>query len=256
MLDLIQDTIEKMLAFIKKTNKLYLGLGGLGFVIIVIVIVMMVGQTAQRQKAQRIQAEQEQQELAEQEEALKLSDEPLDADAIIEREKKLLGGEIPEELGVADSEPEEEPQEEKDGVMKASELRLIQDSALQEYLQKILPTGKVGPIVKTLKEMERRTMNPVSILRKHLIDAGDNIAMRKNAILGLYYIGNKDVIPLLKASARTDPDQGVRKLALFCVDFLAGGGEKEFFAEIARNDPSEEVKEKARGYFEVRNTDQ
>lgn len=143
MLDLIQDTIERILAFIKKTNKLYLGLGVLGVIIIVIVIVTMATQTAERRREQNIQQEKEQQELAQQEEALKLSDEPLDVDAIIEREKKLLGGEIPEELGVTVGKPgEEKVPGKKDESIKDSELRLIQDSALLGYLEKVLPLDR------------------------------------------------------------------------------------------------------------------
>ncbi|MBN2482981.1 MAG: HEAT repeat domain-containing protein [Candidatus Omnitrophica bacterium] len=254
MLDFIQDTVEKILKFIQKANKVYLGIGAAVAIILIIAIVVMITQGADRQKAQLARQQLEQQEIDQQMEALRMDDQPLSPEEIIEREKQLIGeDELPKDLGVA---PKETPQPEKPRTVNKSDLQLMSESGLFVHLYEVLPKGKPGPIVMTLKVMKDRDMDVVATLRKVIINSADDLAMRKNAILGLYYIGGKEVIPLLKASARTDPDEGARKLALFCVDFLSGATEKDFFAEIAQNDPAAEIRKEAQEYFEIRNRGQ
>lgn len=254
MLDFIQDTIEKIIKFIHKTKKIYLGIGAAVAVLLIVLIAVMIKQTVDRQKGQLAQEQLEQAELQKEMDALKLSDQPLSPEEIIEREKGIIGGEIPEDLGIG--EKKESPEKQKAPRVTKDDLKLMSEAGLLRYLPEVLPKGKPGPIVQVLKEMKKRNLDVVRILRKIIIDSPDDIALRKNAILGLYYIGGKEVIPLLKASAQTDHDETVRKLALFCVDFLAGGGEADFFAEIAQADPSQEIRAKAQEYFDIRNTGQ
>ncbi|MCM8824020.1 MAG: HEAT repeat domain-containing protein [Candidatus Omnitrophica bacterium] len=171
---------------------------------------------------------------------------------IIEREKKFTEGELPIPRTTLPIEKELTSPK----VITKEEIKLVATDGLRDMLRLVLDQNKPSYLYLVLKEMEKRGLKPVPILREEILNNPDDPLIRKNAILGLFYMGVEDVLPIIKTSVKLDPDKDVRLFALFCLDFLSGKEESEFFKDIFETDPSEDVRSKAKEYWEFRSKGQ
>ncbi|MBD3246137.1 MAG: hypothetical protein GF333_03910 [Candidatus Omnitrophica bacterium] len=238
------------------TKKKVLLIGGIVAVLLVGVLIGLI--QTKKSMVSRRQAEIQEQEQEEiQREALLESGElHLSPEEIIEREEKIAG----EELSVSEFQvlEEDDPEEEPASVSRVtkSEIRAAAIGELEGILHRVLPEGNPSLVYLTLTRMQQKGIDPISALKEEILNNPDNADIRKNAIIGLFYVGGKEVVPLLKTAAKVDPVPEVREIALFCLDYLARGEEASFFKEVAQSDPSEKVKERAERYWKIRSTDQ
>jgi|GEM_PF-4422674 len=211
----------------------------------------------------------------------KPSEKPLSPSAVIEREKKILelgkeaskeaskaaepaagaGLQLEQKAAPATTElqpvpvpPGEEaakPIVEKVRV-KAKAKKTKETPALIYTLKTSLEKAKEGALVQSIKELESRDVDVVEILRGEIISNYGNPVIRKYALLGLFYTGKEEAIPIIKTVLKVDPDEDVQLTALFVLDALLGKDAIPLFDEMAQKSSFEKVRSRAQAYSNVR----
>jgi len=239
----------------KPFSKKQLIIGGAVLLIVALTLILLRIDYLKKKEAAAAQAEQARAE-EEKEKLLLPSDKPLSPQEILEREEKLAGIEV-KKLLTEKKEKEIKDEIEQASLRKPGELTkqdvfITADEGLPDLLRELLKEGKPGLVYSCLREMLARGLDPVKVLRQVIVDNPDKAKIRKNALVALFYIGGEESVPLFKTAATVDPEEEVRLLALFLLDFITGNEEKYFFEDVSKEDISEAVRAKAEEYRKFR----
>jgi hypothetical protein len=134
--------------------------------------------------------------------------------------------------------------------------RIKDTSVLLTMLDTGIEKGNEALIGQAITGLNLKGDSAVSILREKILENFSRPQIRKYAVLGLFYCGTSDTIPVLKTVIKVDPDEDVRISALYALDNINPDDIAEFLEVVAREDTGERVRKAAKEYIEFRSIDQ
>jgi hypothetical protein len=171
---------------------------------------------------------------------------------VIEAETQAPSAPTIEELAAATSKPGAKQPPRQRYVRR----RIKDTSVLLTMLDTGIEKGDEALIGQAITGLDVKGDSAVSILREKILENFAKPQVRRYAVIGLFYTGTSETIPVLKTVVKVDPDEQVRLAALYALDNISPDDIGEFLEEVAREDPGERMRKAAKEYIEFRSIDQ